>query len=90
MASGVKTRILEDITPLTPTPHTFLRDKRLHTSAYFMLYFIIGIKPFLSINICWIPRVMLKPEPEGEGFNDREGSSRCYCSRKQCLIVIIA
>ena len=25
---------------------------------------------FLCINVCWTPRVMLKPEPAGEGFND--------------------
>ena len=29
----------------------------------------LGIKHvFLGINICWIPRVMFKPEPEGWGF----------------------
>ena len=26
----------------------------------------------------------------GEGFNDPEGSSRCKCIRKSCLILIIA
>ena len=29
----------------------------------------IGIKKvFLCINICWTPRVVLKPEPEKRGF----------------------
>ena len=31
--------------------------------------FIIGIKPvFLCINICWTPRVVLKPEPKRLGI----------------------
>ena len=31
--------------------------------------FVIGIKHvFLCINICWTPRVMLKPEPERRKF----------------------
>ena len=35
---------------------------------------------------CWTPH----PPSRAWGFNDPEGSSRCKCIRKTCLIVIIA
>ena len=37
-----------------------------------------------SEGCCWNPSL------KGEGFNDPEGSSRCWCIRKTCLVVIFA
>ena len=41
----------------------------VRVNNYFWVGFNIGIKhAFLCINICWAPRVVLKPEPGRRGF----------------------
>ena len=61
-------------------------------NMHVFLVFVYSDKAcFLCINICWTPKVVLKPEPKGEGFNDSLwGLGNVSASEKTCLIVIIA
>ena len=54
--------------PMYPPLQT-LKDTDQTTTFSSRLFTIIGIKHvFQCINICWTPRVVLKSEPERQGF----------------------
>ena len=69
-------------------------NKAMHKNLSTTIY--IGIKHvFLCINICWTPRVVLKPKPERRGLNDPRGVlqmlvyqktlfDRYYCIKSFC------
>ena len=54
--------------------HDFISQSKLIPEFFFICSnynFNVGIKHvFLCINICWALRMVLKPNLEGEGFND--------------------
>ena len=55
------------------------------------MYNIVIKHGFLLINISWVPREALKPEPERRGFQSSRGApADANASERTCLNVIIA